>query len=102
MPGQPGFALRRTGARLRLRSAADPFHCPEDYERSRSCEYDYLPRLRPDERGNDAGGRMHILLDLPWLRHASETQAGRLLRFLQLRIRALPAGAAKPRLLRVT
>jgi len=45
---------------------------------------------------------MHILLDLPWLRHASETQAGRLLRFLQLRIRALPAGAAKPRLLRVT
>jgi len=45
---------------------------------------------------------MHILLDLPRLRHASETQAGRLLRFLQLRIRALPAGAAKPRLLRVT
>jgi hypothetical protein len=40
-----------------------------------------------------ADGRLPFLLELPKLRCAPEAQAGRLLRFLQLRQRGLPAAS---------
>jgi len=39
---------------------------------------------------------------LSFVRRAPETEGGRLLRFLQLRVRALLAGAAGAQLLRLT
>jgi hypothetical protein len=52
--------------------------------------------------GNHADRRVSVFLELPGVRRAAEAQAGRLLRFLQLRQHAMPAGAGGARLLHLS
>ena len=50
-----------------------------------------LSALRPQIRGNNADQRLSFLLRLHWLWHSLETEAGPLLRVLQLRLSSLSA-----------
>jgi hypothetical protein len=58
--------------------------------------------MRTFQHGNDADRRLPVLLELPPLRRAAQTQDGGLLRVLQLWQRYLPSSAKRARMLRLT
>jgi len=80
-----GSEYANRAARLRL---------PLEGEQWRDAAFvnDHLSELRISQHRNHAGGRLSILLRLPGLRHADETETRRLLRVLFIWRCPVPSG----------
>ena len=66
---------------------------------ARTAKHADLPSVRSGDRRIHADRRLPVLLALPGLRRAAQTQGRRLLRVLQLRHRQVPAQAVGEELL---
>jgi hypothetical protein len=61
---------------------------------------DHLPALWLCRQRGDADRRLSVLLRMPRLRHDAAAEAGRLLRFLLLRLGAMPTDSGRARIRR--
>ena len=71
------------------------------HEQSRAVQHAHLSVVRKRQRRVDADRRLPLLLGLPRVPHARQAEAGTLLRFLQLRRRAVPPDPGTESMLRL-